>query len=1306
MACKKPKVVVTLGFGDGQAFFTFCQAVLEQNLESQCVAVRRNRAGEEPNDDVAWVRGNEYGHEFYGHLTRFLHAPPGLVATEFPEASVDFLFLDDSDSGTEIGADLRIWQSKLAPNGLLLVHGTTLERNDNNPKVAWLECAASRRAVEVSEGIGLGIALQWDGSEPGESLLKRLFAGKESLAEVVEIYRLAVARIEAQANADEALRKQAALETRQIWLQFLLDDRWTAQDVMDDQARHISEQAQLLEERGGQLMNQQAALTEQLQRFEALRRDRAKAQLIMDAQQEQVRHWLGVSERLKAEKTELKTELKSMKQLVQFAKAACRRGGKCFQVSSGPKTRKPLPAKILRELQRIPRQLGLLSPPAPPLKKEKPALTKVTPPVDRYAAWIAEREPDAAALEAQRCSAREMKGRPKFSLLVPVHDTPGRFLDEMLESIVGQTYDNWELCVVDAGSTKPETRERLAHWEAREPKLRLLRLSGNLGIAENTNRALAAASGEFIACVDHDDVLAPFALYELARAFTDAPGAEIFYSDEDRLGLDGKRHSPFFKPEWSPSLLTSFMYIGHLTAYRRLLVAELGCFRKEFDFSQDYDLALRATDRSRGIHHIPHVLYHWREHPASGSMGGKPEARKSNLAALADAMQRRNLPADVVEYPTTNRARRKLAAWPRVSIVVPTDSPTRAQICLTQLPLKTRYPDLEIVLVTNSKLAETLRLLRPEHAAVQLVPYDKPFNFSDKCNTGAQVATGERVIFFNDDVEPTQPDWIQNVIEQLEDPEIGAVSPKLLYETGKIQHAGIVMGVRGLAGTAFHQRDGNTTEYFNLAQSLRDVSVLSGACLAVRRSDFLRLGGFDAINTAIGHSDIDLCFRIREAGLRCVYTPFATLTHAGHVSISVEESEQRARARDKANIFLLRRWAGYTTHDPYFTENMRDWLHVDSSTPIRMSGRNDSSPNESIADLLFVSHDLSLSGAPMMLLNAALWCQQHGYFITLMSPLGGALQARFEAADIPVIIDPLIATGHESFRRLARDFDGAVANTILSGPAVRALHAERVPVLWWLHEPASVGEHYLAESAKLRGALPLADIVVAPSEQTAAVYRAYTERPVHCLRNATPDLGKNNERARDDFRPLKFLLLASVEPRKGQDVFVDAIALLPRELQQKAEWEIAGRVLDPDFGSKITALSINLASLTVSGAAGHAEAIELLRSADVLVCASRDEAMPTVTLLEAMSLGKAVIVTAVGGAAEFAAHGENALVVASEEPAQLADAMRRLITDRGVVRKLAENARASFEERFTMERFGGEFLELMRETLEQKASAS
>ena len=258
-------------------------------------------------------------------------------------------------------------------------------------------------------------------------------------------------------------------------------------------------------------------------------------------------------------------------------------------------------------------------------------------------------------------------------------------------------------------------------------------------------------------------------------------------------------------------------------------------------------------------------------------------------------MQRRNLPAEVVEYPTANRARLKVAPWPRVSVIIPTDSPTRAQVCLRDLPLNTKYPDLEIVIVTNSRLLESLEGLETPNATARFVPYDKPFNFSEKCNLGAAAATGDRLIFFNDDVETAQPGWIQNLIEPLENPEVGAVAPKLLYEGGKIQHAGLVMGVRGLAGTAFHQRMAESTEHFNLAQSLRDVAALSAACLAMRREDFIRVGGFDAVNTPIAHSDIDLCFKVREAGLRCVYTPYATLSHAGHASIGVEEQKEVTR---------------------------------------------------------------------------------------------------------------------------------------------------------------------------------------------------------------------------------------------------------------------------------------------------------------------------------------------------------------------------------------------------------------------------
>ncbi|HEX4641788.1 MAG TPA: glycosyltransferase, partial [Chthoniobacterales bacterium] len=1000
-----------------------------------------------------------------------------------------------------------------------------------------------------------------------------------------------------------------------------------------------------------------------------------------------------------------KTQLKEHKAILSAAKKACRKGGRCFQIQSGEKVRRPLRERIARELRRLPRNLGIAGRKETESTPERVETAVVpSPPADRYEMWIAEHEPNAAALEKQRKASKEFSTRPKISLLTPVHNTPAIFLEEMFASGAAQTYENWELCVVDAASDRAETLEILRRWETRDERIRLERLAENFGIAENTNRALKMATGDFVACLDHDDLLSPFALYELARAVAEFPDADILYSDEDRLSEQGKRHAPFFKPEWDPELLCASMYIGHLSAYRRSLALELGGFRKEFDLSQDYDFALRATERARAIHHIPHVLYHWREHPESGSTGGKPDARKTNLAALADAMQRRNLPAEIIEYPTANRARLKIQQWPRVSVIVPTDSPTRAQACLQELPRATKYPDLEIVLVTNSKLAESLKVLATEKASIRLVPYDKPFNFSDKCNVGAAAATGDRVIFLNDDVETEQADWIQNLIEPLENPGIGAVAPKLLYESGKIQHAGLVMGVRGLAGTAFHQRAADSTEHFNLAQTERDVAALSAACLAMRREDFSRVGEFDAVNTPIAHSDMDLCFKVREKGLRCVYTPYATLRHAGHASIGVEESQKiqtEKRPRDKANIFLLKRWAGYTTHDPFFTDNMRDWLHVDSPTPIRMWGRNDPSAQiETSADLLFVSHDLSLSGAPMMLFYAAAWCKRNGMFVTVMAPEDGPLRAKFEAEGIPLIVDPLVEAEHESFVAFARDFDCVVANTIRTSAVVRALKGENVPVVWWLHEPGSVGEHYLREEAKLRAAMPMADLLLAPSESTASVYRPYTERPVKSLHNAIPDVGgAPSEKASDS---LKFLLLASVEPRKGQDVFVKALAKMPKEIRNRARFEIAGRTLDPDFWPPLEPVAKAIENLSVTGAASHAEAIAKLTDADVLVAPSRDEAMPTVTLLEAMSLGKAIIAANVGGATETFSDGDNALLVRPEGADELASAIQRLIENPRLVSELGRNARATYEKNFTIQRFGQEFSELIRGAIAEK----
>ncbi|MBA3832469.1 MAG: glycosyltransferase [Chthoniobacterales bacterium] len=1267
---RQPARVVTLGFGDSQPHFTFCQALREQKSGGRCLTIRREVPDENAQDDEAWQKAIADSAEFYRDVATLIAGHPVTLASEQAEGSIGLLLLDDCDSYEILRAELRAWLPKMAPDGIVLQHGLDLRRPEP-PRRAWAEIFRQKPTAESGAGIGLGVAALNDDTVATSPWLTRIFGPAEEREESAVLYRLSAARIEAQAHSAQALRDLAALSARQIWLESMLEDRWKAQETMDEQAEQVS----------------------------ALRRDRAKAQLVMDSQHEQLRQWLAEGETRKREVEKLRAEVKKQKQIIQSAKRACRNGGRCFHEGDHPKDRKPLAQRIAREIQRIPRNLGLRRKEMEGAKPSAESLGKGTP-EESYDVWKREHEPGENTLAGQRQSASQWKAAPPVSLLLPVFDPPGKFLDALFASIAAQTAPNWEVCLVDGGSRRAETREIIDRWVAREPRIRLLRLPENLGVSENTNRALAMATGEFIACVDHDDLLALFAIYELTAAILRAPEADIFYSDEDRCDEDGRRHAPFFKPEWSPELLLSSMYIGHLTAYRRSLVDIVGNFRKEFDLSQDYDFALRATERASAIEHVPHVLYHWREHPASGSAGGKPEARLTNLAALGDAMRRRHLPAEIIEYPAANRARLQPSQWPRVSVIIPTDSPSRAQSCLEKLTDETGYPDLEIVIVTRSALVAELREANPAAAALVFVPYDKPFNFSDKCNAGAGAASGERLIFFNDDVESLQADWIQNLIEPLENPEVGAVAPKLLYESGKIQHAGLVVGVRGLVGTAFHQRPADSTEHFNMAQSLRNVSALSAACLAVRRNDFLRVGGFDAINTPIAHSDVDLCFKIRDTGLRCVYTPFATLRHAGHVSIAA--GEKVPSQRDKASIYLLKRWAEFTTHDPYFPQNMRDWLYTDSLAPIRMQARGQPRAVAAAPDLLMVSHDLSLSGAPIMLWHAARWCRENGLFVVVISPNDGPLREKFYELDLPVIIDPLVAEGHESFAQFARDFDCVIVNSIRNKAVARALRHAPVPVVWWVHEPGSVGEHYLREDAELREALPLADLVLAPSECTAEIYRSWRSGPVKCLRNAIPDLGPA-PRLEAGERPLRFLLLASIEPRKGQDIFVEAIASLPTHLQEKAEFQIAGRILDPEFWLKIDGVVATVKNVTMLGALAHQDAIDQMREADVIVCASRDEAMPVI-VLEAMSLGKAVIATTVGGVAEMLTNNENALLVRPESPAALAQAMRRLLEDPGLIPPMAERARASYERQFTIDRLGRDFREFVNEAITLSAS--
>jgi glycosyltransferase involved in cell wall biosynthesis/GT2 family glycosyltransferase len=1293
VATAKPRRAVVVGFGDGQAFLTLCQAASEQGVRCQCTAVRRGERADAEGEDLSWREGKASGEEFYGDAAQFFETPEAALSG-IGEGSIDLLLLDDCDSGAAIRADLKTWERKLSPGAVVLLHGIELERDDS-VKAAWEEWAAQRPRGGLTEGLGLAVA--GGESPPTSFLLTELLDRSDKRDELAALYALAADRIEARARALQSEKSNAALKIRQVWLDSFFADRSKAQHIMDEQAESLAEQLRQVADLR-RLWDLTLAEKEEVEKnFEILRRDRVKAQLVMDSQEEQLRHWIAKGNSLDAQVRALKAQVKEQKQILKAAREACRKKGRCFQIDPGEKVRRSFGERIARELRRLPRNLGIARP-----VEEKPASQPVASPdsaqpTDPYLAWIEKNEPNTEALDGQRRAAADAASQFKVSLLTPVHDTPATFLDEMFASVVAQTWENWELCIVDGGSTRPETIETLRRWEGRDRRIRIERLPANLGIAENSNRALLMATGDFIACLDHDDLLPPFALYELARAALENPDADILYSDEDRLSAEGKRHSPFFKPEWSPELLLNSMYIGHLSAYRRFLALELNGFRKEFDLSQDYDFALRATERARAIHHIPKVLYHWREHPASGSTGGKAGARATNLAALADAMRRRNLPADILEYPTANRARLKVARWPRVSVIVPTDSPSRAQACLRDLPQATKYSDLEIVVVTNSKLAEPLQSLKADNAILRLIPYDRPFNFSDKCNVGAAASTGDRLIFFNDDVEATAPDWIQNLIEPLENREIGAVAPKLLYESGKIQHAGLVTGVRGLVGTACHQWPADSADYTNFAQSMRDVSALSAACLAMRRDDFFRVGEFDAVNTPIAHSDLDLCFKVREAGMRCVYTPFVTMTHRGHASIGAVENEKPAASPpEKASVFLLKRWGAYTTHDPYFPDNIRDWLYADSPTPIRMWSRDVPYPPSGRADLLFVSHDLSWSGAPLVLLHTAKWCKEQGYFVTIMAPVDGPLRNEFVEAGFPVVVDPLIITGHSSFAEFAREFDCVVASTIFSAGVVRALKAARIPNLWWIHE-GKVAEHYIDTDPTLRVALTEADFIVTPDTRSSRLYQPFSNQPIRVLFYGIPDPGRPEETPtapRD--APLKFLLLGTVESRKGQQVLLEALALLSADVLDRTKISIVGRPHDPLIADKIRAAAKGSRYLEYREGVSPAEAHDLIRNTDVMVSASWDETGPII-LMEALAFGKPILSTTVGAVAETVSNSDVGLFFKPGDAQAMAGAIERLVREPELMERFARNARPAFDQNFSFERFAGQFGELVEE---------
>ena len=512
-----------------------------------------------------------------------------------------------------------------------------------------------------------------------------------------------------------------------------------------------------------------------------------------------------------------------------------------------------------------------------------------------------------------------MSHRFVFSILVPVYNTDERVFRAMLDSVLAQSYPLWQLCLVDDASPDEAPRRIVGEYARREPeRIRYEFSETNGGIAVATNRAAALATGEFVCLLDHDDLLDPEALMEVALRLHLMPETDYLYSDEDKVSQDGREFSQaYFKPDFDPELLMCNNYLNHFSVIRRDVFRDVGGFREGFDGSQDYDLYLRVTEKAARIVHIPKVLYHWRMVPDSTAVD--PEAkggmyRESSFRALREAVTRRGLDATVEQglSPGSYRVRHRVAERKKVCIIIPTRNALNlVETCIASIRRYTRYENYEILVVDNNSDDPVLGIYLEEERRrwrnTRRIAFPGRFNFSQINNFAVKNTDAEYLLFMNNDIEATVEGWLESMLEYAQYPEIGAVGAKLLYPDGTIQHAGVMLGMGGIAGHPFKGIPEHNCACFGHTQMVKDYSAVTAACMLMRREVFEIAGGFNE-ELAVSFGDIDICMEIRRLGYRIVYTPYARMIH--HESVSrKDDNEMPRRPRFHSEItYMISKW--------------------------------------------------------------------------------------------------------------------------------------------------------------------------------------------------------------------------------------------------------------------------------------------------------------------------------------------------------------------------------------------------------------
>ncbi|MGX7264446.1 glycosyltransferase family 2 protein [Enterococcus crotali] len=548
-----------------------------------------------------------------------------------------------------------------------------------------------------------------------------------------------------------------------------------------------------------------------------------------------------------------------------------------------------------------------------------------------YPSWLERNE--HFDFEQIKTEIAEFHYQPKISIAMPVYNVEEKWLRRCIDSILIQDYANWELCMADDASTDPKVKELLTDYSHSDERIKVVFRPENGHISEATNSALALATGEFVALLDNDDELPRIAFYEVVKALNENPELDLIYSDEDKIDMEGNRSDPSFKPDWSPDLLLGTNYISHLGVYRRTILEEIGGFRKGYEGSQDYDLVLRFTEKttSERIKHISKVLYHWRMLPTSTAVdqSSKGYAFEAGLRAVQDALVRRGIKG----HATHGRANGlydvyyDIESEELVSIIIPTKNGYKdVKRCVSSIIEKTTYTNYEIIIADNGSTDEKMKELYESFKQqltdrFRVTVIDIPFNFSKINNIAAKEAKGKYLLFLNNDTEVINADWLKLMVSFGQQERIGCVGAKLLYPNNTIQHAGVILGLGGIAGHGHYGYPHGDLGYFGKLALNVDYLAVTAACLLMKKQDFEAVSGFDEDFT-VAFNDVDLCLKVKELGRDNVWLHEAELYHFESQTRGYDDKGKKKKRFEKEKAMMEHKWSTLIEDDPFYNPNL------------------------------------------------------------------------------------------------------------------------------------------------------------------------------------------------------------------------------------------------------------------------------------------------------------------------------------------------------------------------------------------------